>query len=114
MAAAWWLDRESGRGRPDDPYVLRSLLVCEMCRVPMLPVQTPSGVRQYRCPTGACERPVMAAEAVENAVWQHVAWCSDELADVAVERRREVLGRLLKRVRVGEEPREFWLEWGSE
>lgn len=78
-----------------DPYLLRTLLWCGRCDVPMHP-HPHSGERTYKCPLG-CRKVPFSAEAVEAVTWT-AAERRATVSAIAPPFRQSVLEQLLVKV----------------
>jgi len=96
-----------------DLYLLRDLIWCGLCAVPLVTVQIrPSGTRYYGCPNRPCPRPLVPAEVTEQRAWHRFSFRYDALAHgVPRDRRQAVLGQVLKRVLVGANTTALAFEW---
>lgn len=84
-----------------DPYLLRNLVWCGPCDIPMAPAHEPRGDkrRAYKCPLG-CRTAVVLAEPVESMTWL-AAERHATVAAIASIYRQSVLEMLLVKVIVG-------------
>ncbi|MEU9742545.1 zinc ribbon domain-containing protein [Micromonospora chersina] len=78
-----------------DPYLLRTLLWCGPCDVPMHP-HPHCGERTYKCPLG-CRKVPFSAEAVEAVTWT-AAERRATVSAIAPPFRQSVLEQLLVKV----------------
>jgi hypothetical protein len=103
------------RGGDEDPYLLRGLLVCELCDGPMVPVLVDTGViheRHYGCQGGQCPRPYILAEAVEAAVWARFTELNRAFAETVLpNKRRAAIRPVLRNVWLGKSLGELRYEW---
>ena len=96
---------------PDDPFLLRGLVWCELCQRPMEPA-TALGSRYYACQNPECPTVMVPAEGLEQLVWRQYVLLYEKTDNIAPTAMRwTALRRRLKRVRVGEDLFELWHEW---
>ncbi|MEV0430397.1 zinc ribbon domain-containing protein [Micromonospora sp. NPDC050495] len=91
-AAAW---SRRPMAASTDPYLLRTLLWCGRCDVPMHP-SPHCGERTYKCPLG-CRKVPLSAEAIEAVTWT-AAERRATLSGIAPPFRKSVLEQLLVKV----------------
>ncbi|MFE9690886.1 zinc ribbon domain-containing protein [Micromonospora sp. NPDC005806] len=92
-----------------DPYLLRTLLWCGPCDVPMHP-HPGRGQRTYKCPLG-CRKVELPAEAIERVTWT-AAERRATLSGIAPPFRQSVLEQLLVKVVVrADAPSDLHFTW---
>jgi len=73
-------------------YLLRSLLWCGACDLPLIAVLVPPGARYYGCTTSGCAHRLVPANVLEQRVWSRFVAISQVLAEgVPRDRRHDVL-----------------------
>jgi DNA repair protein RadC len=95
-----------------DPYLLRGMVQCGLCRRELVAVLVSTGTRYYGCPTKQCGQTLVPAEQLEQLVWQRFTLLNEANA-AAVKRseRRQALREVLKRVTVHNGLGELTFEW---
>jgi hypothetical protein len=97
--------------RDDDPFLLRNLVWCELCKRPMEPSITVSN-RSYVCESEACPTVMVPAGGLEDAVWQQYVLLYEAIEQVIPTAMRwATLRQRLARLWVGEDVWEVWGEW---
>ncbi|MFI7283090.1 zinc ribbon domain-containing protein [Micromonospora chersina] len=94
LRSAW--PRRAGLTGSADPYLLRILLWCGPCDVPMHPHPGRRHKRTYKCPLG-CRKVELPAEAIEAVTWT-AAERRATLSGIAPPFRKSVLEQLLAKV----------------
>src|SRR5947207_10584761 len=86
----------------DDRYLLRDLVSCGLCGVPMEPAVLSPDKRFYGCPSIHCPRPLVLADLLEALVWQAFLYLFAEPdAHITGPEWRQALEHVLERVTVG-------------
>jgi hypothetical protein len=95
-----------------DLWLLRGLIWCAFCELPMTTVLDAGCIRHYGCTDTQCRRPLVTAEETEQLVWHRFRLLNEAFA-AAVKRhqRQAVLREVLKRVSVHSGPSDLYFEW---
>jgi hypothetical protein len=97
---------------PQSRYLLRKVLWCGLCDLPLVPVLGLPSVRYHACQNKRCPRPLALAEVMEQRVWSRFVLLNEVFAHgVPRDRRQAVLREVLKRVVVGETTVDLCFEW---
>ena len=93
-------------------YLLRDLVWCGPCGMPMEPAMLSPNKRFYGCPSIHCPRPVIPAEILEILVWQAFVYLFAEVGpEISAEEQRAALVHSLERVTVGADLGELRYQW---
>src|SRR5947209_262587 len=86
----------------DDRYLLRELVWCGLCGVPMKAALWSTSRRFYGCTFLDCPRRLIPADLAETLSWQAILYLfADTSAELTASEQREVLVPALERVTVG-------------
>jgi hypothetical protein len=95
-------------------YLLRGLLWCQLCDLPIVPILLRPLSRYYACTNKECPRPAMPAKLTEHRVWSRLIRLDATMVHgVPRERRHAELRRVLSRVSVREGITDLRFEWGE-
>jgi hypothetical protein len=96
----------------DDPYLLRGLVQCGLCEVPMKPARLSTDRRFYGCVAAACPRSLVPADLLDPLVWQAFLYrLAVPGAESTVEEQRQALEQALARVTVGTDLGDVRYQW---
>ncbi len=86
----------------DDRYLLRDLVWCGLCDVPMKAALLSRSRRFYGCSCLDCPRSLLPADLLEALVWQAFLYLfADPTADLTNHEQRQALAHALEQVTVG-------------
>ncbi|PZS30479.1 MAG: hypothetical protein DLM59_11200 [Pseudonocardiales bacterium] len=93
-------------------YLLRDLLWCAPCDRPKVPLLLGRLSRYYACRGGGCPHPALPAKITEHRVWNRFVRQDGTVPPgLPPADRHERLRHELRRVVVGPEMTQLWLEW---
>jgi hypothetical protein len=96
----------------DDRYLLRDLLWCGLCEVPMNAALLSTSRRFYGCTSLACPRSLIPADLSETLVWQAFRYLfADATAELTTAGQRRALVHALERVTVGVDLGDVRYQW---
>ncbi len=96
----------------DDRYLLRDLVWCGLCAVPMKAALLSTSRRFYGCTCLDCPRSLLPAGLLEALVWQAFLYLfADTSAELTTDEQRQALAHALERVTVGVDLGEVRYQW---
>jgi hypothetical protein len=85
-----------------DRYLLRDLVWCGLCDVPMKAALLSTSRRFYGCTSLDCPRALLPADLLEALAWQAFLYLfADTSAELTTSEQRQALAHALERVTVG-------------
>jgi hypothetical protein len=99
----------------DDRCMLRDLVWCGLCDVPMIAALLSTGRRFYGCTRVGCPRALVPADLLEALVWQAFAYLfADTSAELTADEQRQALVQTLERMTVGVDLGDLRYQWRDE
>jgi hypothetical protein len=96
----------------DDGSLLRDLIWCGLCDVPMKATRLSTSRRFYGCTRMGCRRPLVPADLLETLVWQALLYLfADPTAELTAPERTQALDHALERVTVGADLGDLRYQW---
>jgi hypothetical protein len=96
----------------NDRYLLRELVWCGPCDVPMKPATHSTNRRCYGCTNPTCPRPLFSAALLDVVAWQAFLYLfADPTIQLTRPEQRQALEIVLERVTVGRDLGDLRYQW---